>query len=543
MTPQLRNFFKIVFWSLVAMSVFDRAVFAQEGGKSDATLITIRENALQHSSRIGSGTAVSWQTRISFPGGASVVVDVTREGSSTKNHVHIGPELSWSVISHDGFWYVDDGKTLLKYREFEAPLPFGGLLVLLNQSDLSFLLETEGVQIEEQESQKHSGIALRIPLSETQRSNFQSMLKKMNELSAMLASNGRDIPKSQADNLKSIEDVLQRGLPVRVDLQTGAILYSAAAPGRTIEWSDIAWDLDVKSFTHEVQTRKWTDRSSPIQETDLPNLVQIGWDRNWRPGVPPGDPDLMLLNVVTHEVRRVPFPFGSALAGCFSPDRKNIYLTGTNMVDASLQIFQVNLLTGETSLVGDEPMRQGMWMVPTASPDGRYLAAAQFMAGSALKSQIHVIDLETQTSRPIGEPLDVASLSWNPDGQSLIGTVRHTTSLSEVPIAKVTEIRLDGSVTELASGSFSVLLPSLNRILYKSKEGKLNTCKLDGSDEETFDVGDTELGFPAPSNDGRLMMMKFEKGKAPVPCLIDIKTRKTTPLPLQPGLWSTPRWN
>ena len=49
----------------------------------------------------------------------------------------------------------------------------------------------------------------------------------------------------------------------------------------------------------------------------------------WRPGAASaGDSELLLLNVRTGSLKRVPFPFGQALSGCFSPNRTKIYVPG-----------------------------------------------------------------------------------------------------------------------------------------------------------------------------------------------------------------------
>jgi hypothetical protein len=252
----------------------------------------------------------------------------------------------------------------------------------------------------------------------------------------------------------------------------------------------------------------------------------------------------MLLNVRNGKVRRVPFPFGVALSGCFSPDRTKVYISGTKFDDATIALFEINLMTGETMPLGDESLRRGIWLGPVLSPDGRSLAASQVFQGTALGSQIHEIDLQTSESRAIGEPMDAAFLAWHPDGRSLFFALREPDPTSEFPKSFITQISLEGKIRKLREGGFPCLLPSVQRFLFEDArdDRRLKTCDLEGRDARLFGDGFKGFGFPAPSSDGRLLMMKFVTGKAPQPCLIDLDTYQVTPIDAGPGMWGRPAW-
>ncbi len=183
-------------------------------------------------------------------------------------------------------------------------------------------------------------------------------------------------------------------------------------------------------------------------------------------------------------------------------------------------------------------------MGPALSPNGRFLAVAQIMQGSGLSSQIHVVDLETSKVRVIGETMDVAFLTWHPDGRSLFCVLRESDLPTNTSKSFIIQVLFDGKTRKLRAGGFPCLLPTLQRFLFEDQDDdrRLKTCDLEGKDVRLFGDGFKGFGFPAPSSDGRLLLMKFVNGQSPQPCLIDLTTLQVTPLLVRPGMWSRPAW-
>lgn len=189
-------------------------------------------------------------------------------------------------------------------------------------------------------------------------------------------------------------------------------------------------------------------------------------------------------------------------------------------------------------------MSCGNWQFPVASPSGDLLADAQIGVGEGLKSQIHVIDLKSGQSKPVGSPMDFAMLNWHPQGDSLICMVREP-GPNDSEIASLCKVTLDGKVTKLCRGRFPEVLPQERRILFEDdddKERPFKTCDLDGKDIQVFGNGFKGFGFASASPDGRLIMIKFSKTASPQPCLVDMKSFEVKPLKLGPGMWSRPKW-
>ena len=488
--------------------------------------------------------AAQWEMKYDVGNGPviKVVVLQNSEASLFELNAITGTRSSRiaTILRRADAWYVDDGFSKRKYRPYEACLPLPTGIFFMGLAELQLIDNdlTENRMRVERIQGNH--LVVRLPLEDAQEQNVRMAINKMNELRATLVDAGKDVPKAQ-EMLDSLNDVLTNGRRVSVNRTTGQILETGIPP-RKMVFSPLVWLGDAKPPGLE-PAGKWEDHTSPFSPDDLKDLVQISHNRMWRPGQATGDSDLMLVNLRTLEIRRAPFPFGVALTGCFSPDRSRIYVTGLDPASAGLALFAIELASGECQRVGDEVLNRGNWFNPVVSRSEDALAVAQIGAGEGLKSQIHVIDLTSGQSRPVGPPMDLAMLNWHPQGNSLICMVREPgPGNSEIPfICKVT---LDGKVTKLCRGRFPEVLPQEGRILFEHDDEArpFKTCDLDGKDIQVFGNGFKGFGFASASPDGRLIMVKFSKTDGPQPCLIDMKSFEVKPLKLGPGMWSCPKW-
>ncbi|MDB5348117.1 MAG: hypothetical protein JWP89_6494 [Schlesneria sp.] len=446
-----------------------------------------------------------------------------------------------TILRHADAWYVDDGFSKRKYRPYEAclPLPNGILFMGFGQLQLIDDNVTENRMRVERIQDNH--LVGRLPLDPAQEQNARMAIAKMNELRATLVNTGKDVPKAQ-EILDNLNDAVTKGRTVIVDRASGQILETGIPPRKTT-FSPLVWLGDVKPPALE-PVGKWEDHTKPFSPDDLKDLIQISHNPMWRPGQPTGDSDVMLVNLRTQEIRRAPIPFGAALSGCFSPDRSRIYISGLDPASANLGLFSIELASAECQRVGDGVLDRGNWFNSVVSPSGDVLAAVQVGAGEGLKSQIHVIDLKSRESKPVGSPMDLAMLNWHPRGDSLICMVREP-GPDNSEVAFICKVTLDGKVTKLCRGRFPEVLPQQQRILFEDDDDEarqFKTCDLDGKDIQVFGNGFKGFGFASASPDGRLIMIKFSKTAGPQPCLIDMKSYEVKPLKLGPGMWSRPKW-
>jgi Tol biopolymer transport system component len=208
-------------------------------------------------------------------------------------------------------------------------------------------------------------------------------------------------------------------------------------------------------------------------------------------------------------------------------------------------LFEINLLTGEHRQLGGKALEAGILHFPVISPDGRTLAAIKAdWASGPLHSQVHLVDIASGTSKPLGKPLDTAFLSWLPDGEGLILVSRESPDPNQPSIGTICRMDLAGKLTPLRKGNAPLVLENTKRILFEDSEtDEWKTCDFHGDDVRPFGDGMKDFGFPTPSPDGnRLIMMKFEVLKGPRPYIVEVSTGKSEPLLVGEGLWALPSW-
>jgi hypothetical protein len=493
----------------------------------------------------------TWTVRVDLENGVAVDVEVDQFPQESRHVIKAvaggKSETIATVIARDGVWYVDDGASLGRYRPFESPFPIPTAVFFLLASQLHLVPKDvlDDGSLKSVEPSGNRRVVLRLSGTDLQNDNLRSLISKIEgQLGARLKAAGKPLTRDQLRELDELKARLSKGFPMIVDQQTAVVLDRGLPPKNEVHCRGFSWTEPGAVPNWHVESRQWKDFTRTISANELRDVIQIGHSRMWRPGNPTGDTDLMLFNVRTGMVKRAPFPFGTALSGCFSRDRTRIYVSGTKLDESAVRLFEINIMTGETRLVGDEALAHGIWMNPVLSPDGTILAAMQIFQGAGLSSQLHVIDLGTSKSEAVGKPMDVAYLNWHPDGKSLLSRLSESNLKDNTSRSFILQVTLDGQTRKLRKGDSPRVLPMARRILFEDPDDDRlwKTCDFEGQDSRLFGDGFKGFGFPTPSSDGRLLMMKFVNGKAPQPCLIDLDSFEVTPIEVGPGIWGRPAW-
>ncbi len=294
----------------------------------------------------------------------------------------------------------------------------------------------------------------------------------------------------------------------------------------------------------DISDERWADfTDDPTRVNDLNDLIMIA-------NAPLADAanakhlkkalDLRLVNLGNRQVRRVPFRGVACLAGCFSRDRKKVYVSGSDIDYAGLAIYEINLSTGENRRLGYGTIPSGLPMMLALSCDGTRLAMAMF--SPSLKSQVYVMDLKSEKAHKLGVPMDTAYLAWLKDGNGLVLVRRKSISMDQPSESSVARMDLKGNVRILVAGGNPVLVPGRDRILFQQGD-VWKTCSLEGKNVELYAGGMKGYGFPAISANGkRLVWMRFDKGQLPQPVLQEFANPAVEKLNLGPGLWAMPAW-
>src|SRR5690606_21047676 len=123
--------------------------------------------------------------------------------------------------------------------------------------------------------------------------------------------------------------------------------------------------------------------------------------------------------------------------------------------------------TGRDRRLGGAALTRGRCLFPTLSPDGATLAVLHVAPGAG-RGQVHLVDVQAGTSRPLGRPLLAGSLAWLPDGQRLVLVARDAPGTRE----QVATLELSGRLAVLRPGSAPAPLPS-GRVLFFDAEAGL----------------------------------------------------------------------
>jgi Tol biopolymer transport system component len=271
----------------------------------------------------------------------------------------------------------------------------------------------------------------------------------------------------------------------------------------------------------------------------------IGNSGLWRPGMKSHESDGRLLDVRTGRYRRIAFHGTSTTPGCFTRDRTRVVVTGVDIMSAVIGLYEIDLKTGANRQLGGDLLATGFSLFPSLSPDGKTVALLhQGASARLLGARICLVDLATGNAKPLGEPRDTGPPCWFPDGKALVIIDRKSIDVSSPAISTICRLDLDGRLTKLCPGASPVVLGDGKRILFEDQTTRTwKTCALDGGDVKIYADGMKGCGFPAPSPDGkRLLMMHFVSGRAPEPLIFPLDQSEGKPATTAPGLWAIPCW-
>jgi hypothetical protein len=494
-------------------------------------------------------TAASWTMVQEVEGAGEVRVRV--HYSSTMIRYSITASVNGSrqpfgdIISRNGVWFVDDMGTKFKSRPYEAPMKNPNVYLFIERA-MPHLADASLLQSNAVLESASDGVAtFRCPLTEAIAKQLVTVLKNIERTTTRSLKENAPLPNK--DKLLQtrfvIEEMLQRGIPMKVDLKNGLIVQSGNL-GKRVWLRDFRWNVQSDADEFAVDAQKWADRTTPFAVDDPADLVAVRHCALWRPGQPTGALEPELLNIKNGDFRRVPYAGADCMPLCFSRDRGYLYVGGLVIDSATMGLFEINLKTQAQRRLGLPLLTTGFITAGALSPDGRTLAVAQGLAAAnILKSQLVLVDVASGNAEKLGQPVDCGRFSWLPDGKGLVVLSRKYVRLDQPSEDTICRMDLDGHFTPLLKGDLPVVLAPHETILYHAQDKTWMTCGLDGRGARRVLDGLTDFNFPSPSPDGkRLLLMKFGGPDGPRPHVLDLSTGRNTPIDVEAGLWAFPIW-
>jgi Tol biopolymer transport system component len=448
------------------------------------------------------------------------------------------------ITQKDGVWYVNEGRKAGKYRPFEAPIDVPTAYMYLLRSDPQFIAVADQTGLGSYEGTRKGIATYRTPLAEPLRKQLENAIAEFEKVKNK--NPGQAVAPETARSIDTARDLLKNGLSTEVELESG-MLTQFGAPERRTKVTGFRWRAAIDPHEFATDGFKWDDYTSDPTSGDRDDLLMIGHSASWRPGMKSHETDGRLLDVKTGRYRRIAFRGTMTLPGCFTKDRASVIVTGVDTTNGVMGLYEINLRTGENRQLGGALLANGFSLFPALSPDGKTVAVLHRGPSAAtLQVEICLVDLATGNATPLGEPRDTGPVSWLPDGKGLVIADRKTIDVSKPSISTICRLGLDGRLTNLREGINPVVIGNgkEQRILYRDLAAqRWNTCAFDGTDVKLYGDGMKSCMFPAPSSDGkRLLMMRFQPGKAPEPVIFPLGQSDGKPATTAPGLWATPAW-
>jgi hypothetical protein len=486
-----------------------------------------------------------WEAVITPAGGNGTTIAVSilqvPQGRRTDLAIHapgVNQEAA-RVIERDGVWFVSEGNRHGKYRPHEAPFVLPTVPLFAQMAEPEVVIPDTAATLGVAESMDGNIATFRAPLDPQVRQQIQGILAQMDQFQ-------RERPGSLSPKLAEqsamMRDMLDHGLLRRVDVSTGVIVRTTS-PKFDIEIKDFRWIDRPPGDALQPGNGPWEDFTDEPTAGDVNELVMLAHSSAWQPGQPAGDVDATLVDLRTGRYRRVPFQGALSMVGCFSKDRRRVYVSGMSPQQGSaLAMYEINLKTGENRRLGDDAMARGITVMPALSPDGKTLAALHKQLGvmNILDCQVVLFDIASGAARPIGPVMDAAFLNWLPDGKGLV-LLRREGPANDERTQTISRMTLDGTITPIRSGRDPLILADGKTLLFREND-RWMTCDLDGQHAQPFGNGFSDYAFPAAAPDGKRILMMRKSPNGPVPTLINLSQTSGEPALRAPGLWSMPAW-
>jgi hypothetical protein len=536
------HFLELVFaFTLLAPITSARAA---EQANPPVDIKTIVQRGAQTQARL-QHEALGWTTDFELgPAGTNIRVKQVQSGDNRAidfTVIHDGKsDPLCHIIVRDGAWYVAQKTGTAKYRPYEAPMVFPNSYLLLAKSEDIFA-KAEMLSAARFEKLDANVLKFRTPLTVDNRQQVQRTLDMLEQFKKQRP----ELIDAKFEGLiANARDTLDHGVAIEIDKDTGMVLASGA-PGYRFRVTDLHWlpILPLGALPNEL-SQAVDHTKALLDSSSKDDLAMLSYAAGWAPGQQVPATEVVVLNIRTGDFRRVPYRLVGTGNGCFSKDRRSVFITGLVLgEDAVDGLFQVDLATGAYRRIAKSTLG-GITLFPTLSPDGRMLVVVNKddMHGDS-NWQVTLIEIATGRIRKVGPPRQVASALWLPDTSGLLVVTYKTADPNKPPEETIARMDFNGNVTPIRPGALAFILEDQKKIFFRDQSDKTwKTCDLSGQNVAQFGDGLRDFVSPALSPDGKQVLMMQFAPTGPHPYIVDLKTGAATEIKVAPGFWTMPAW-
>ena len=169
-----------------------------------------------------------------------------------------------------------------------------------------------------------------------------------------------------------------------------------------------------------------------------------------------------------------------------------------------------------------------------------------FSRNSTLR-RVYLLTPDNEKPRPVGQALDIRSLSWLGDGRALVLLVADPADEGgKGPRFRIVRLGLDGKVSEVRNdtGQFATVSgKDADKILFQGRDRLWYTCDSEGEDVVMVGNGLDGLEFPAVNPEGtHAVMIERDEDNRSWPVVVELVSGKKFPVKVERGRWLRPAW-
>ncbi len=511
------------------------SVLATAGVSARPGLDQLEEKAQESRVRLKTGPA-RWTVRATTATGARFGVRLVSAPPDFEARILLKPDSNKPqpfarIVAHSGKWAVEEfGGLKGIYLPWEAPFSYEVAALLLSEA-----WPPAYVRRKDHTLRGRTGDTLVIgaPLSGAQRAVAESFLEDADV-------EGVDPGSELARNIAAIRLRLKEGNRLRVDPETG-LMEHLILGNLELEYSRVEW---LEEQPEIPVLNSYPDFSAPLP-ADRDGLVMIGRSGAWRPGYPELDAGGQLLNLDTGKVIRIPFAGSSCIPGCFTDERSKVVVTSRETDGSGVGLYLVDLIKGTQMKLGGGTFTGGLCDYPALAPDGKSLAVT--FSRDLLSRRVYLLTPDNEKPRPLGQSLDIRSLSWLGDGRALVLLVADPAEEGgKEPGFRIVRLGLDGKVSEVCNntGQFATVSgKDADQIFFQGRDSLWYTCDSEGEDVIMVGNGLEGLESPAVNPEGtHAVMIERDEESRSWPVVVELVSGKKFPVKVARGRWLLPAW-
>lgn len=350
------------------------------------------------------------------------------------------------------------------------------------------------------------------------------------------------IEAAMQQRIKRVADRRKSGVIVKVDGRSGVFMQWGVENQVVIRNLQRHDPREIDPTWFDVDLQSWLDMAAERTEADYLELAMFNHNARWRPDGPRLTATAVLADLAGGPILRVPYRGGIAVGGCFSADRRKVYVLGQRLTKPAVDLFEIDLATGVNRRLGGEALADGFVDAPSLSMDGKRLVVLHKPSLLKPEAQVYLVDIAGGEAKPVGEPLRASSPSWLPNDEGIVLAIEDASGASTIQ-----RLDFDGKLTVLQYGGRSptVLLPR-HLILYDAGQAGSHSwtiCDIDGRRAQPVGDGMADFAAAAPSAIGtKALMLKLGGEQGPRPHVVDLENGDTRELSFGLGSWSHPVW-